>query len=96
MAKKKSTNNLWLPINMWNLNEVFTTESISPISFYAVRSFGNPVNRNEGRFEDVNYLVLFEEQVASEIIIEISRELLDNTALQNTKSGYSEYYKTIY
>ena len=60
------------------------------------RSFHNPVNRNEDKFEDVNYLVLFEERVASEIIIEISRELLDETALQATKLGYSEYYKTIY
>lgn len=96
MAKKKSINSLWLPINQWNLNEVFTSESISPISFYAIRGFGNPVNRNEGRFEDANYLVLFEEQVSSDIIIEISRELLDKAALQDTKSGYHEYYKTIY
>ena len=69
MGKKKSTNSFWLPINMWNLNEVFTTESISPISFYSVRDFGNPVNRNESKYEDANYLVLFEEPVSSEIII---------------------------
>jgi hypothetical protein len=96
MVKKKSTNSLWLPINMWNLNEVFTTESISPISFYAVRGFGNPVNRNAGKYEDANYLVLFEERVSSEIIIEFSRELLDKAELQVTKYGYHEYYKTIY
>lgn len=96
MTKKKSTNRLWLPINLWNLNEVFTTESISPVSFYAVRGFGNPVNRNEGKFEDANYLILFEERVVSEIIIEIYPELLDKTALQDVKSGYCEYYKTIY
>jgi len=96
MGKKKSSNSLWLPINLWNLNEVFTTESISPISFYSFRGFGNPVNRNEGKFEDANYLVLFEERVTSEIIIEISRELIDKAALQETKSGYHEYYKTIY
>jgi len=96
MTKKKLTNSLWLPINQWNLNEVFTTESISPISFYAVRGFGNPVNRIEGKFEDANYLVMFEERVVSEIIIEIYPELLDKIALQDTKSGYYEYYKTIY
>ncbi len=96
MAKKKITNHLWLPINQWNLNEVFTTESISPISFYAIRGFGNPVNRNEGRFEDANYLVMFEEPVASEIIIEIYPELLDKSVLQDSKLGYYEYYKTIY
>ncbi|MDY0389073.1 MAG: hypothetical protein RBT65_18520 [Methanolobus sp.] len=96
MGKKKSINSLWLPINLWNLNEVFTTESISPISFYAIRDFGNPVNRNEGKFEDANYLVLFEEQVESEIIIEIYLELFDKAALHYTKTGYCEYYKTIY
>jgi hypothetical protein len=96
MGKKKSTNSFWLPINMWNLNEVFTTESISPISFYSVRDFGNPANRNESKYEDANYLVLFEEPVSSEIIIEISREFLDKSALQDTKFGYQEYYKTIY
>lgn len=96
MAKKKSINSLWLPINQWNLNEIFTTESISPISFYLIRGFGNPVNRNEGKFEDANYLVLFEERVENEIIIEIYPELLDKTALHDTKSSYCEYYKTIY
>ncbi len=96
MAKKKITNHLWLPINQWNLNEVFTTESISPISFYAIRGFGNPVSRNEGRFEDANYLVMFEKPVASEIIIEIYPELLDKTVLKDSKLGYYEYYKTIY
>lgn len=96
MTKKKSTTRFWLPINLWNLNEIFTSESISPISFYSVRGFGNPVNRNEGMFEDTNFLVLFEAPVASEIIIEIYPELLDRTAMLETKYGYSEYYKTIY
>lgn len=96
MARKKSIKSLWLPINLWNLNEVFTTESISPISFYEVREFGNPVNRNEGKLEDVNYLVLFEERVASEIILEISCEMLDEKYLNPAKSGYYEYNKTIY
>jgi hypothetical protein len=35
-------------------------------------------------------------QFASEIIIEIYPELLDKTALLDTKFGYCEYYKTIY
>lgn len=96
MAKKKSANSFWLPINLWNLNEVFTTESISPVSFYAVRGFGNPVNRNEGKLEDVNYLVLFEERVENDILIEIDLELLDRKALNDTKSRCYEYNKTIY
>ncbi len=96
MAKKKSTTRFWLPINLWNLNEIFTSESISPISFYSVRDFGNPVNRNEEIFEDTNFLVMFDAPVASEIIIEIYPELLNRTAMLDTKDGYSEYYKTIY
>jgi hypothetical protein len=96
MANKKTTNSLWLPITLWNLNEVFTTESISPISFYAIRGFGNPVNRNQEKIEDVNYLVLFEERVVSDIIIEISCDLLDKTLLIPDKLGCYEYSKTIY
>ncbi|MDR2653347.1 MAG: hypothetical protein LBC68_13760, partial [Prevotellaceae bacterium] len=97
MAKKTSNSkSLWLPVNMWNLNEVFTTESISPISFYAIRDFGNPVNRNQEKIEDVNHLVLLEKQVATEIIIEISRDLLDTKYLIESKSKYCEYAKTIY
>ncbi|MDX5325783.1 MAG: hypothetical protein LPK80_05935, partial [Bacteroidota bacterium] len=75
MGSKKIKTSFWLPINMWNLNEVFTTESISPISFYSVRDFGNPVNRNESKNEDPNYLVLFEERDSSDITIEISDKL---------------------
>ena len=62
MAQRKKTseiNSLWLPIELWNLNELFTTESISPISFYRERNFGNPVNRNQGIIEDTNNLILF-------------------------------------
>lgn len=96
MAKEQIQNNLWIPINMWDLNEVFTTESISPISFYCLRNFGNPLNRNEGKYDDANYLALFDHRNDSEISIEVSKKLLDRGALINTKLGYSEYYKTIY
>jgi hypothetical protein len=98
MAKKKSNNSLWLPINLWNLNEVFTTESISPVSFYAVRDFGNPVNRNQEKIEDANHLVLFADKVKSEILIEISSDLLDTSYLKEikTKPKSYEYDKTVY
>ncbi len=105
MAKQKSANSLWLPIDLWNSNEVFTTESISPISFYAIRGFGNPVNRNEGKLENVNFLVLFEERDESEIIIEINPDLLDSSYLNRATTKinrktielpYYEYSKSIY
>lgn len=105
MAKQKLSNSLWLPVNLWNSNEVFTTESISPISFYAVRDFGNPVNRNESKLEDVNYLILFEERDESEIIIELNSDLLDSSYLNQATTRikrktielpYYEYSKSIY
>ncbi|MDR2065283.1 MAG: hypothetical protein LBP85_06220 [Prevotellaceae bacterium] len=95
MAEKKK-NSLWLPISMWNLNEVFTTESISPFSFYAIRDFGNPVNRNQGP-EDKNNLILFDDQVKSDILMEIDPELLDEQLKhKKSKPKRIEYSKTIY
>lgn len=93
---------LWMPIELWNLNELFTTESISPISFYRDRNFGNPVNRNPGIIEDFNSLVLFKEAVESSILLEVSTTLLDNNFLTEIKANKNvnlrsfEYSKTIY
>jgi hypothetical protein len=105
MAQRKSiseNNSLWIPIELWNLNELFTTESISPISFYRERNFGNPVNRNQGIIEDTNNLVLFNEAVESSILLEISNTILDNNFLTEIKTSKKvilrsfEYSKTIY
>ena len=102
MAKKKTReNNFWIPINLWNLNELFTTESISPISFYKERDFGNPVNRNQEKIEDENNLILFDDVVQSEILLKISPELLNVQCLtensdKKAKSKSFEYPKTIY
>jgi len=105
MAKSKNISEekyLWLPINMWNLNELFTTESISPISFYEERNFGNPVNRNEETIEDTNKIILFEDAVQNPILLKISSILLDKKFLTEIKSKKKsslksfEYSKTIY
>lgn len=105
MAKSKNISEekyLWLPINFWNLNELFTTESISPISFYEERNFGNPVNRNEEAIEDTNKLILFDDAVQSSILLKISNALLDSNYLTEIKSSKKgslksyEYSKTIY
>lgn len=105
MAKLKNIseeNSLWLPIDLWNLNELFTTESISPISFYKERNFGNPVNRNQGIIEDTNNLVLFEESVQNSILLKVSYTLLDINFLNEIRSSKKsnlrsfEYSKTIY
>jgi len=105
MAQSKNIsdkNSLWLPIELWNLNELFTTESISPISFYRERNFGNPVNRNQGMIEDTNNLILFDDAVQNSILLEVSNTLLDSnflTEIKSTKNGKFksfEYSKTIY
>lgn len=105
MAQSKNiseNNSLWLPIEMWNLNELFTTESISPISFYRERNYGNPVNRNQGMIEDTNNLILFDDAVQNSILLEISNKLLDSNFLTEIKSTPKgkfksfEYSKTIY
>jgi hypothetical protein len=99
---KSEVKSLWLPINLWNLNELFTTESISPISFYEERNFGNPVNRNEEAIEDTNKLILFDDAIQSPILLKISSNLLDTNYLTEIKSSKKnslksfEYSKTIY
>jgi len=105
MAQHKNISeekSLWLPIDWWNLNELFTTESISPISFHIERNFGNPVNRNQGLIEDTNNLILFDGAVQNPILLKVSNTLLDINYLTEIKSSKKsnlrsyEYSKTIY
>ena len=99
---KKSNKTLWIPISLWNLNELFTTESISPISFYSERGFGNPVNRNHEKIEDLHNLILFDQIIKSDILISISTKLLDSKQLNSinpskiNKVQSFEYPKTIF
>ena len=92
----------WIPIKLWNLNEVFTTESLSPISFYKEREFGNPISINSDKIEDENNLILFSGQVKSDVLIKVSSSLLHKSSLKeingNCKTGVKsfEYSKTIY
>ena len=105
MAQQKNISenkSLWLPLDLWNLNELFTTESISPISFYRERNFGNPVNRNQGLIEDTNNLILFDEAIQNPILLKVSTALLDTDFLTEIKASKKsnlrsyEYSKTIY
>lgn len=102
MVRNNSTANYWISINLWNLNEIFTTESISPITFYKSRNFGNPVNRNQEKVEDENNLILFDNAVQSDILLNISSELLDSNRISEIKTDKKgkiksfEYPKTIY
>jgi hypothetical protein len=103
MVSKKTTDLFfWIPINVWNLNELFTTESISPISFYKDRNFGNPVNRNPEYVEEENNLILFNNAIQNEILLRFSPDLLNNEYLIELKSAKTtemrtfKYSKTIY
>lgn len=102
MPQKESTKrSFWIPISIWNLNELFTTESISPFSFYKTRNFGNPLNRNQ-TIEDEDNLVLFDKVVQSDILLNLSPELLSTNCLteiktkKNTGFRIFQYTKTIY
>ena len=99
ILEKKS---LWLPLDLWNLNELFTTESISPISFYRQRNFGNSVNHKQGLLEDTNSLVLFDEAIQNPILLKVTNDLLDANFLTEIKATKKtnfrsyKYSKTIY
>jgi hypothetical protein len=76
---------LWLNITKWNLNELFICESISPISFYENRNFGNRVEREQGRDEADTYLRLKNESSNADIQLYIDKSLLDRKFLIETK-----------
>ena len=89
----------WLVIDSWNLMESFITESISPYSFYQKRNFGNNLSRffKKGS-ERFNHLVLSARRPSGDYIIELSDNLLDKTALENSENKKTVfiYPKTIY
>ena len=89
----------WLIIDSWNLIESFTTESISPYSFYKNRGFGNTLSRFCTKGGDtINHLILTSYEPKSQFSIEISSELLETSLLETcgkNKTVFS-YPKTIY
>jgi hypothetical protein len=89
----------WLVIDSWNLIESFTTESISPYSFYENRGFGNTLTRYVPKGGGtINHLILTSFEPASDYAIEISIELLETSLLKNYKNKKTifTYPKTIY
>lgn len=89
----------WLIIDSWNLIESFTTESISPHSFYKNRGFGNTLKRlfsNGG--DTINHLILTTYEPKSKFAIEISSELIETSLLETCgkKDTVFSYPKTIY
>lgn len=89
----------WLLIDSWNLMESFTTESISPYSFYQERNFGNNLSRFlKTGSEKINHLVLSTAEPAGDYAIEISDDLLDVNLLVNSRKKRTvfTYPRTIY
>lgn len=80
---------------MWNLNELFTTESISPLVFYDERGFGNPSSRQKEVGENLHFLTLYRHAPLSGPALKISPELLDEQYL-NHSASQSHYFSTIF
>jgi hypothetical protein len=94
-----SNKKYWLVIDSWNLLESFTTESVSPYSFYEDRGFGNTLSRNITKGSDtINHLILTSFEPASDYAIEISSDILETSLIEISKTNNNiiSYPKTIY
>ena len=68
----------WIIIDSWNLMETFTTESLSPHTFYLNRSFGNDLTHYVNKDGELfNNLVLYKTEPSSDYAIEIDSNLID-------------------
>lgn len=88
----------WIIIDSWNLMDTFTTESLSPHSFYLKRSFGNDLTRYISKDGELfNNLVLYKKEPLSEYAIEIDSNLINESLLVKVKNADAYLYpKTIY
>ena len=63
----------YISISAWNLLESFTTESISPVAFYAERAYGAKLSRFlEDKFDRTYKLVLSTKDNGGDYTIELS------------------------
>lgn len=87
----------WIIIDSWNLMETFTTESLSPHSFYLNRSFGNDLTRYISKNGELfNNLVLYKKEPLADYALEIDSSLIDESIILTSKKDYVLYPKTIY
>lgn len=88
----------WIIIDSWNMMETFTTESLSPYSFYLNRSFGNDLTRYISKDGELyNNLVLYKQEPLSDYAIEIDSKIIDESLLTKVKNANAYLYpKTIY
>ena len=88
----------YISISAWNLLESFTTESISPVAFYAERAYGAKLSRFlEDKFDRTYKLILSTKDNGGDYTIEVDEELIDKNLLapEKDKTIFS-YPKTIY
>lgn len=72
----------YISISAWNLLESFTTESISPVAFYAERAYGAKLSRFlEDKFDRTYKLVLSTKDNGGDYTIEVDEELIDKSLL---------------
>lgn len=88
----------YISISAWNLLESFTTESISPVSFYSERAFGAKLSRLlQDKYDRSYQLILSAKDNGGDYTIEIDETLIDQNLLNSEKSGnLFSYPKTIY
>ena len=88
----------YISISAWNLLESFTTESISPVAFYAERVYGAKLSRFlEDKFDRTYKLILSTKDNGGDYTIEVDEQLVDKNLLmpEMDKTIFS-YPKTIY
>ena len=88
----------WIIIDSWNLMETFTTESLSPHSFYENRSFGTDLTRYISKDGELyNNLVLYRKEPVADYAIEIDSQIIDESLIRKVKRTDAFLYpKTIY
>ena len=73
----------YISISAWNLLESFTTESISPVAFYAERAYGAKLSRFlEDKFDRTYKLILSTKDNGGDYTIEVDEELIDKSIRQ--------------
>lgn len=88
----------YISISAWNLLESFTTESISPIAFYAERAYGAKLSRFlEDKFDRTYKLILSTKDNGGDYTIEVDEQLVDkNLLMPEMDKTIFPYPKTIY
>jgi len=102
----KSKHGYWIAANTWSVMEIFTTESISPLEFYSIRTFGS---KTIASFEDLgevkqlkNCITLYPEcfnyqpKQGNPVYFYIKHDALDDAFLKMDEDGLAYYSKTIY